>query len=575
MGMVLSFIEYGLWDASPSVLPILGGFPLLHVCIHVMEQIGIYWYVLCVAVLDARETGRDLTLVSDKFLGCIPVLDEVQAEQVEDQRPCVSNGLRQRKSAKNGVDTVNSVQRATPTPLPTIDVGFLLDPEVRKNHREFNEEVHQRFPDAGIIRVVGERSCFLVKSRKIILKMVEDENTFSSHPWPDGRIVALNTMQGSKHSRVKALLRPFYCPAAAQEVQGELRNCMTQLGPPSGEPFCAITWAGRLHMAMAMKVLGGPAALSIAQSQEKLDQYVRLNDEMVRLVAPLGGVGKPRPSLLSDGPRPFLKLLWGMVVAVPALLRLVYRIGLLQTLAVVRPELNLYQGPSFPRTGTMQHPELLRSVPVYFCLLDELLHSKEADDKGTLLAALRESISSGLLSHGECLAVLVQLMVNMTTRNAILNALHRIAMDVNLRAELVKDRSRVGPFVQEVLRLDTPLQRLPKRALKDTSVEGTFIPKDSTLLLLLGAANVDPEAYEAPNKFCPFAHRGSNQGTSQIAFGSGSHACLGQHLVLAEVDTIVNFVLDTAPNLSVVGSPERVHDMDVGNFGWSSLTMQL
>jgi len=166
----------------------------------------------------------------------------------------------------------------------------------------------------------------------------------------------------------------------------------------------------------------------------------------------------------------------------------------------------------------------------------------------------------------------VQLMVNMTTRNAILNALHRLASTPELFSKLQADRTQINAFLHEVLRVDSPLQRSPKRALRDTTLDGTHIPKDSTLLLLLGAANMSAENCRGtdPSKFCPFA-KSSVESREHVAFGTGARYCLGQHLVLMEMETIINYVLDSSARLRVVGHSERVHDLDVGNFGWSSL----
>jgi cytochrome P450 len=165
-------------------------------------------------------------------------------------------------------------------------------------------------------------------------------------------------------------------------------------------------------------------------------------------------------------------------------------------------------------------------------------------------------------------------MVNMTTRNAILNALHRLASDPELRLRLHADRSQVNEFIQEVLRVDTPLQRSPKRATKSTYLDGTYIPKDSTLLLLLGAANMSAETCrDDPGKFCPFAQSSGAKREKHIAFGPGARYCLGQHLVVMEMEAIVNYVLDNASQLRVIGESERVHNVDVGNFGWSVLNL--
>jgi len=252
----------------------------------------------------------------------------------------------------------------------------------------------------------------------------------------------------------------------------------------------------------------------------------------------------------------------------------------MQTWALTRPDLTLWQGPCFPRSGTWRYPEILRSVPVYFAHLHDLLMSGQpgmanTNAEGTCIEALNKAVANKVVSKSECLAVMVQLMVNMTSRNAVLNLLSRLAEEPKLHAEL---RDADGPhfrkFLDEMLVLDTPLQRTPKRVLHDTFLDGTFIPKDSTLLLLLGAANAASCPHLAATKGESGSFSGQQQGVlPQLTFGAGSHSCLGRLLVLSEMETIARFVLKRAHGLHIAGETERLGDVDVGNYGWAKLNL--
>jgi cytochrome P450 len=166
-------------------------------------------------------------------------------------------------------------------------------------------------------------------------------------------------------------------------------------------------------------------------------------------------------------------------------------------------------------------------------------------------------------------------MVNMTSRNAILNALHLLATDPCSRDRL---KHSYDSFFNDVLTTSTPLQRAPKRAVRDTVLGGQFLPQDTTLILLLGAAagscpqavaDKQPSASSLHSAFGSDKHPSAS--SPHIAFGSGAHACLGRHVVRAEMEAIVNYVLKRAPSFRVVGTPERMGHMDVGNYGWSKL----
>jgi len=80
--------------------------------------------------------------------------------------------------------------------------------------------------------------------------------------------------------------------------------------------------------------------------------------------------------------------------------------------------------------------------------------------------------------------------------------------------------------VEEVLRYDSPVQATIRVAKKDMTLDGVDIPAGCALLLLLGAANRDPDQFADPNRFDP--SRPNNR--SHIAFGGGPHFCVGASL---------------------------------------------
>merc|ERR1719491_827963 len=93
--------------------------------------------------------------------------------------------------------------------------------------------------------------------------------------------------------------------------------------------------------------------------------------------------------------------------------------------------------------------------------LFDLLHSKTS---GGPIAGIREGVESGNLKLEEALTLLVQLMVNMTSANALASLVFRLATEENAAKEVAADPARLSvAFVQEVLRLDAPLQRNPRR----------------------------------------------------------------------------------------------------------------
>jgi cytochrome P450 len=97
------------------------------------------------------------------------------------------------------------------------------------------------------------------------------------------------------------------------------------------------------------------------------------------------------------------------------------------------------------------------------------------------------------------------------------------------RARLVADPSLAGSAVDEVLRWRAPSQYQGRFALADRVFEGGTIPAGSPVLIVTGAANRDPRAYDEPDRFDI-----ARTGPVGITFGHGIHHCIGAHLARLE-----------------------------------------
>jgi cytochrome P450 len=91
-------------------------------------------------------------------------------------------------------------------------------------------------------------------------------------------------------------------------------------------------------------------------------------------------------------------------------------------------------------------------------------------------------------------------------------------------------RVSLGSMVNEVIRLHSPVQYVPRVATGDIEICGVRIRRRERVLLCLGSANRDPEHFRDPDRFVPGRQEGG-----QLAFGAGPHACIGARLARAEV----------------------------------------
>ena len=127
-----------------------------------------------------------------------------------------------------------------------------------------------------------------------------------------------------------------------------------------------------------------------------------------------------------------------------------------------------------------------------------------------------------------------------TTARLLAAALKHLAEHPELQDRLREDRELIPAFLEEVLRLESPVKtdfRLTKRT---TEVAGVEIKAGTPVAMLNGAANRDPRRFECPHEFQ--IDRPNVQ--SHLAFGRGVHSCPGGPLARAEARVSIERILD-------------------------------
>lgn len=121
------------------------------------------------------------------------------------------------------------------------------------------------------------------------------------------------------------------------------------------------------------------------------------------------------------------------------------------------------------------------------------------------------------------------------------------------------DRSLVPQAIDEALRWEGPVTSTLRYASQDTEIDGVAIPKGTYINLVLASANRDPRKFENPDSFDIFrlhTHR-------SLAFASGPHLCIGQHLAKVEMTRSLNALLDRLPNLRL--DPDKPAPQPIGH----------
>ena len=127
-----------------------------------------------------------------------------------------------------------------------------------------------------------------------------------------------------------------------------------------------------------------------------------------------------------------------------------------------------------------------------------------------------------------------------TTARLLASALKHLAEHPELQDELRTHRDRIPNFVDEALRIESPVKADFRLALRSTTIGGVDVPAGTPVMLLNGAANRDPGRFE-----CPAELRVDRPNASaHIAFGRGAHSCPGGPLARAEARVSLERILD-------------------------------
>ncbi|MET7332061.1 cytochrome P450 [Nonomuraea sp. NPDC005650] len=179
-------------------------------------------------------------------------------------------------------------------------------------------------------------------------------------------------------------------------------------------------------------------------------------------------------------------------------------------------------------------------------LLSELIAASAAEGEG--------------LTDVELLATGMGLLVagHETTANMIGKMVGMLLADRAHWERLLADPSLVRTAVEEVLRFDANSGfGLPRYLKEETEVSGTVLPRGTTVICSMAAANRDESVFEAAPEMdltrSPNPH---------LAFGSGAHSCLGQSLARTELQVVLEVLLRKLPTLELAVPVEELHRVE-------------
>jgi cytochrome P450 len=197
------------------------------------------------------------------------------------------------------------------------------------------------------------------------------------------------------------------------------------------------------------------------------------------------------------------------------------------------------------RDGAVK-PAFVQSLGELREYLGEIAEQRRRAPGDDLVSVLvRAEAGEVALSHEEIVyfALVLLLACNETTTLLIGNAVRCLLAHPEALERVAADRSLVAGVIEEVLRYESPVQFVYRRARRDVERHGTTIRRDELVIGLIGSANRDPHVFPDPDRFDI-----ARDVHGHLSFGFGIHYCLGASLARLEARIALEALLDELPH---------------------------
>jgi cytochrome P450 len=215
------------------------------------------------------------------------------------------------------------------------------------------------------------------------------------------------------------------------------------------------------------------------------------------------------------------------------------------------------------RYGNLSPDEQVRvagDLRDFFEFNGEFVRRRRAEPGDDLLSWIIQDsdASEDPLSEAQ-LAYQIQVLLSSgheTSTSFVMMAMARLLGDGARWASLAADPGSAKGAVQELLRLDGPVQSVWRRARAGAVIGGVGIPEGDLISLVIGSANADAGAFASPLDFEP----GRANATRHVALGRGVHSCVGAPFARLVAEIEIESLAARLPRLRLAADPGLVYE---------------
>jgi pimeloyl-[acyl-carrier protein] synthase len=223
-----------------------------------------------------------------------------------------------------------------------------------------------------------------------------------------------------------------------------------------------------------------------------------------------------------------------------------------------RHQLKAWSADFAEMLGNFQHnpehaPRMLRTVQdmtAYF--RDRIRELKDIPREGLVHSLMTAEVDGDRLTEEEVIANSIVTMVGgqETTTNLIGNGVLTLLRNPGEMKRLQEHLSLIPAAVEEMLRYESPSQHTGRLAPQDVELGGRVIRKGQAVMVVMAAANRDPERFPDPDRFD--VARADNR---HLAFGYAAHFCFGAALARVEGQEALEAIVRRLPDLELEPGP--------------------
>ncbi len=190
---------------------------------------------------------------------------------------------------------------------------------------------------------------------------------------------------------------------------------------------------------------------------------------------------------------------------------------------------------------------LMDTFAAYTAFTMDVIAKRRADPTDDLFSVLVNSEVEGQrMEDAEIVMETLLILIggDETTRHTLSGGTEQLLRHPDQWAALTADPTKLPGAIEEMLRWTSPVKNMCRTLTADTEFYGTALRKDEKIMLMFESANFDEEVFGDPQNF-----RIDRTPNNHVAFGFGTHFCMGNQLARLELKIMIEKVLSRLPDL--------------------------